>query len=88
MRAATGNLQKVVCIAFFAILPFECSLAAGGDTAPRVVSVWGGVSSHQLIMKSDGTVWQWGPPTRPVQVVGPGGVGFLAPVTAIMDNEH
>ena len=62
--------------------------------------MWGGASSLQVVMKSDGTVWSWGPNMGgqvgdgttnnrclPVQVVGSGGVGYLAPVSAIMGGE-
>ncbi|GEM_PF-6668812 len=87
------------------------SACAGGDGtlimfrnptnySPRVVSLWGGGGSEQIIMKSDGSVWDWGMNTEgqlgngttnnsavPVQVLGPGGVGLLAPVTAIMGGE-
>ena len=51
---------------------------------------------HGLVLRSDGTVWAWGDNTygelgdgtgtahsTPVQVVGPGGAGFLIGMTAI-----
>jgi alpha-tubulin suppressor-like RCC1 family protein len=69
------------------------------NSAPRIVSIWGGAQTH-MVMKSDGTVWTWGMNGMgqlgdgttsnrcvPVQVVGPGGVGHLAPVSAIMGGE-
>ena len=63
--------------------------------------MWGGGGSEQIIMKSDGAVWTWGlntdgqlgdgktNPTNPfpVQVLGPGGVGHLTNLAAIMGGE-
>jgi alpha-tubulin suppressor-like RCC1 family protein len=80
--------------------------------SPRVVSIWGG-ARHGLVLKSDGTVWDWGinmsgllgdntvstfPPTDPfvggtndrhlpIQVHGPGDVGYLASIVAVMGGE-
>ena len=55
------------------------------NSAPRVISVWGGALCATLVMKSDGTAWNCG--QTPSQIVGPGGAGYLAPVTAIMEDE-
>jgi alpha-tubulin suppressor-like RCC1 family protein len=65
----------------------------------NVVAVAGG-QNHSLALKSDGTLWTWGynaqgqlgdnTVTRrltPVQVLGPGGVGFLTGVTAIAGGD-
>ena len=70
------------------------------NSAPRIVSMWGGGGSEQIILKSDGTVWDWGlngegqlgngtttNTDAPVQVLGPGGVGNLTSVTSIMGGE-
>ena len=70
------------------------------NSSPRIVSMWGGGGSEQIVMKSDGTVWDWGDNQAgelgngtinnadlPVQVLGPGGVGYLAPVAAIQGGE-
>jgi YD repeat-containing protein len=78
-------------------------------TAPpaTVVSIWGG-ARESIVLKSDGTVWNWGindcilgsgpcgklgdgtatERDMPVQVHGPGNVGYLTSVTAIMGGEH
>src|SRR5712671_4055114 len=63
------------------------------NSAPRIISTWGGAET-QIILKSDGTVWTWGLNSEgqlgngttnsahvPFQVLGPGGVGYLGPVT-------
>ena len=70
------------------------------NSSPRIVSMWGGGGSEQIVMKSDGTVWDWGDnqdgelgngttnnADLPLQVLGPGGVGYLAPVAAIQGGE-
>jgi alpha-tubulin suppressor-like RCC1 family protein len=70
------------------------------NSSPRIVSMWGGGGSEQIVMKSDGSVWDWGYNASgelgngttsntdlPVQVLGPGGVGYLAPVAAIQGGE-
>ena len=64
------------------------------------VSVWGG-ARNALILKADGTVWTWGlnghgqlgdgtttDSSVPVQVVGPGGVGYLSGIVAVMGGEQ
>ena len=70
------------------------------NSSPRIVSMWGGGGSEQIVMKSDGTVWDWGANAEgelgngttnnadlPLQVLGPGGAGYLAPVSAIQGGE-
>jgi alpha-tubulin suppressor-like RCC1 family protein len=70
------------------------------NSAPRVISLWGGAGSEQIILKSDGTVWAWGwnsfgqqgdgttnNTCMPHQALGPGGIGLLTNVTAIMGGE-
>src|ERR1035438_8221940 len=72
------------------------------NSAPRIVSLWGGAGSMQIILKSDGSVWDWGlngegqlgsgntiaTNPLPIQVLGPGGVGYLTNVAAIMGGEQ
>src|SRR5689334_12156838 len=63
------------------------------NSSPRIVSMWGGGGSEQIVLKSDGTVWDWGLNSAgqlgngttnnsavPVQVQGPGGVGYLTSI--------
>jgi alpha-tubulin suppressor-like RCC1 family protein len=70
------------------------------NSSPRITSIWGGGGSEQIVLKSDGTVWDWGlngsgelgngttnNSPVPVQVLGPGGVGYLTSITAIMGGE-
>jgi uncharacterized repeat protein (TIGR02543 family) len=64
------------------------------------VSVWGG-ARNAIVLKADGTVWTWGlnghgqlgdgtttDSAVPVQVLGPGGVGHLTGIIAIMGGEQ
>jgi alpha-tubulin suppressor-like RCC1 family protein len=73
------------------------------NSSPRVTSVWGGAGSEQIILKSDGTVWDWGfnlhaqlgngtigtnnDTDMPGQVLGQGGVGYLNSLAAIIGGE-
>ncbi len=70
------------------------------NSAPRVISLWGGAGSEQIVLKSDGTVWVWGwnsfgqqgdgatnNTSVPHQVLGPGGVGLLTNLSAVMGGE-
>ena len=70
------------------------------NSAARITSIWGGGGSEQIVLRSDGTVWDWGLNSAgelgngttnnsalPLQVVGPGGVGYLTSITAIMGGE-
>jgi alpha-tubulin suppressor-like RCC1 family protein len=71
------------------------------NSSPRVVSVWGGAGSEQIILKSDGTVWDWGYNLHgqlgngtigvntdlPGRVLGQGGVGYVDSITAIIGGE-
>src|SRR5450631_422866 len=63
---------------------------------PAVVSIWGG-ARHCIILMSNGTVWTWGSNGNgllgdgtsgnerhtPVEVHGPGDVGYLNSITAV-----
>jgi len=75
-------------------------LSNPANSTPRVTSLWGGAGSEQIILKSDGTVWTWGwnsfgqqgdgttnNTSVPHQVLGPGGVGFLTNLSAILGGE-
>src|SRR5438552_7932940 len=70
------------------------------DSSARITSIWGGGGSEQIVLKSDRTVWDWGLNSAgelgngttnnsavPVQVLGPGGVGYLNSITAILGGE-
>ena len=71
-----------------------------GNSSPRVVSLWGGGGSEQIIMKSDGTAWDWGlnrsgqlgngttnDADVPLQVLGSPSSGYLTNLGAIMGGE-
>ncbi len=71
-------------------------LGPGGVGSLTGVTAIAGGSEQSLALKSDGTVWAWGgngegelgngtltESNTPVQVLGPGGVGFLTGVTAV-----
>ena len=64
------------------------------------VSIWGG-ARDVITLKPDGTVWSWGlnahgqvgigtttDASLPVQVVGPGGTGYLTGIVAVMGGEQ
>ena len=107
-RAFRLRTAYTCSVALCAILLSTCILSADDGTliifrnsAPRLISLWGGGGSEQIVMKSDGTVWDWGYNSFgqvgngttnnscvPAQVLGPGGVGYLAPVAAIMGGEQ
>jgi alpha-tubulin suppressor-like RCC1 family protein len=106
-RVASACVWRVV---FLALVFAHCAHASNDGTllilsnptnsSPRVVSVWGGAGSEQIILKSDGTVWNWGYNLHgqlgngtttntdvPGQVLGPGGVGYLSSISAIIGGE-
>ncbi len=110
-RCVHTRLAGIWCIAFFTIWSGNQVFADDGtlvifrspsNSEPRITSVWGGAGSTQIILKSDGTVWDWGYDNQgqlgngnntivtnplPIQVLGPGGVGHLTNVVAIMGGE-
>lgn len=76
-------------------IPVQVSNDAGTGFLTGISAVSAGLE-HGVALKSDGTVWAWGrnnngqlgdntntQRNRPVQVKGPGGVGFLSGVVAI-----
>jgi alpha-tubulin suppressor-like RCC1 family protein len=103
-------LERVLAVTVLLCAVCEASLAAADgmrlmlrnptNSAPRVISLWGGAGSEQIVLKSDGTVWVWGwnsfgqqgngttnNTCVPHQVLGPGGVGLLTNLSAIMGGE-
>ena len=71
-------------------------LGPGGAGYLTGVTAIAAVGFHSLALKNDGTVWAWGqntsgelgngttnPSNTPLQVLGPGGVGYLTGVAAI-----
>ncbi len=113
MNANAVPAKRLVILGFGALLLIGAgpSARAGGDgtmivlrnpsnSSPRIVSMRGGGGSEQIVLKSDGTVWDWGLNSAgelgngttnssaiPVQVQGPGGVGYLTSISAIMGGE-
>jgi alpha-tubulin suppressor-like RCC1 family protein len=96
---------KFGMLAMLSLLAFPPSRSAD---AAEVISIWGG-ARETVVLKSDGTVWDWGfnwfghlgdgtvstftPPDFsndkhiPIEVHGPGGVGYLHSISAIMGGE-
>lgn len=80
----------------FSLFPVQVHGPGNVGFLTDIKQVSGGLS-HSIALKSDGTVWTWGDntfgalgigtfggnSTVPVQVVGPGGVGFLTNIKAI-----
>jgi alpha-tubulin suppressor-like RCC1 family protein len=75
-------------------------LQSPSNAAPRLISLWGGAGSEQFVLKSDGTPWLWGwnvfgqqgngttnNASAPHPVLGPGGVGLLTNLSAILGGE-
>ena len=76
-------------------------LGPGGAGYLTGVTAIAAVGFHSLALKNDGTVWAWGHNQygelgngtytnndTPVQVLGPGGVGFLTGVTALGGGQY
>ena len=112
--AGTAKRRFLGCLLGLVFLSGTRVSVAGGDgtllilqnpsnSAPRVTSVWGGAGSEQIILKSDGTVWDWGfnlhgqlgngtigtnnDTDLPGRVLGIGGVGYLGSLSAIIGGE-
>src|SRR5208283_4261492 len=94
-RLASGRRFGLWSLALCILNLTKPAIAAGTGTmlilqnptnsSPRIVSMWGGGGSEQIVMKSDDTVWDWGlnydgelgngttnNADLPVQVLGPG----------------
>ena len=95
-------LSLVVGSSFIALTVFgdaSQNSVVYASSLPRVTSIWGG-ARHLIVLKSDGTVWDWGynwfgklgdgtlqDRHTPIQVHGPGDAGYLNSITAIMGGE-
>ena len=94
----TRRLHQFLCVGV-AILFFAMLFPASGAD---VISIWGGARGT-IILKSDGTVWTWGAnfdgklgigetnivrSSVPVEVHGPGNVGYLNSIKAVMGGEE
>jgi hypothetical protein len=66
-RAALACVRRAMLL----VLTLALRARAAGDgtllvlrnptnSAPRVTSIWGGAGGTQIVLKSDGTVWDWG----------------------------
>ena len=79
--------------------PVQVVGPGGSGFLTGVIAIAGGYG-HTVALKSDGTVWSWGfnqygqlgdntttSSSMPVQVVGPGGSGFLSAIKAIACGE-
>jgi alpha-tubulin suppressor-like RCC1 family protein len=91
------SLIETSCAGIILLLLVGSYSVAGAD----VVSIWGGARGT-IVLKSDGTVWTWGAnfdgklgvgetntvrSAVPVEVHGPGNVGYLNSVKAVMGGE-
>jgi uncharacterized repeat protein (TIGR02543 family) len=98
--AANGSGTAYAFGASMTMPAAKVTLYAQWKTADGVASIWGG-AREVIVLKSDGTVWTWGYnstgqlgdgtttySSEPVQVQGPGGVGYLTGITAIMGGER
>ena len=103
---ATSSIPRVLMGANHAFTG-ESIVPRLAPSIAHVISIWGG-ARESIVLKSDGTVWDWGindcilgtgpcgklgdgtttERDMPVQVHGPGNVGYLTSITAIMGGEH
>jgi alpha-tubulin suppressor-like RCC1 family protein len=91
------SLAETTCAGISLLLLVGITSATGAD----VVSIWGGARGT-IVLKSDGTVWTWGAnfdgklgvgetntvrSSVPMEVHGPGNIGYFNSVKAVMGGE-
>jgi uncharacterized repeat protein (TIGR02543 family) len=97
---ANGNGTAYTPGSILTISNSDVTLYAQWKQENGVVSVWGG-ARNALVLKSDGSVWQWGlnahgqlgdgtttDASVPMRVLGPDGMGYLSGIVDIMGGEQ